>query len=87
MDQLTLDFEPGLTERFPDIEDVLIATVYSGKKAHKSIAYDLDESPSGLTRKLKGDLEFPISKLPALIKSTNDFKLFVLKRLDFLQVR
>lgn len=72
MDQLTLDFEPGLTERFPNIEDVLVASVYSGKKPHKTIAYDLDESPSSLTRKVKGDLEFPVSKLPALIESTED---------------
>lgn len=72
MNQLTLDFEPGLTERYPNIEDVLVASVYSGKKPHKTIAYDLDESPSSLTRKVKGDLEFPVSKLPALIESTGD---------------
>lgn len=72
MDQLTLNFEPGLNERYERIEDVLVATVYSGNKQHKAIAYDLDESPSGLTRKIKGDLEFPVSKLPDLIESTGD---------------
>lgn len=73
MDQLTLDFEPGLTDRFQRIEDVVVHTVYSGDKPQKAIAYDLDESPSSLSRKVKGDLGFPISKLPALIDSTGDF--------------
>ncbi len=70
--QLTLDFDPGVRERFPQFEDTLVHVVYSGLKPQKSIAYDIDESPSSLARKVKGDLAFPAHKLPDLIRSTED---------------
>ncbi len=70
--QINLELEPGLLDRFETLEDTIIYSVYSGRKMQKSIAYDLDESPSSLTRKVKGDLEFPVSKLSALMECTGD---------------
>lgn len=72
MEQISLDFEPGFTDRFETLEDVLVSMVYGGRKRHNAIAMDLDESPSSLTRKIKGDLDFPVRKLSALIESTGD---------------
>lgn len=50
--QLSLDFEPGLTERYPRLIDAVRAQVYQCGKALKVIAADMDLSQSDLSRKL-----------------------------------
>lgn len=74
MKQLDISFQPGLTEQFPDIMSVVRHMVYGGTKSQKSIAYDLDESPSKLSRQLAegGDIRFPLERLPNLIDVTDD---------------
>lgn len=57
--QFTLDFEPGLTERFKSWDEVLAASVYGSRKGLNSVAADLDMSPSELTRRLNPDTDDP----------------------------
>lgn len=50
--QLTLDFEPSLPERFPSLRDYVRHRVDIAARPIKSIAGDMDLSPSMLSRKL-----------------------------------
>lgn len=57
--QYTLDFEPGLTDRFKTFDEVLAAAVYGSRKGLNAVAGDLDMSPSELTRRLNPDADDP----------------------------
>jgi hypothetical protein len=57
--QFTLDFEPGLTDRFKTFDEVLAATVYGSRKGLNAVAGDCDMSPSELTRRLNPDADDP----------------------------
>jgi len=74
--QLALDFEPGLTERYPSLLDACRATAYASGKAMKAIAADMDLSQSDLSRKLAGNPDdprrFSVDEMVALIESTGD---------------
>lgn len=76
--QLSLDFEVGLTARFPHWEDVLAAAVYGSKKGLNGVAADLDMSPSELTRRLNRNTDDsrPLRAEDAIgiIHSTNDLR-------------
>ena len=77
MEQLEIDFEPGLTEHFPSFHDCVKAAVYDCGRAFKVIAADLDMSSSRLSRMLnEGDegIHFPIHRLPELIAATGDLR-------------
>jgi hypothetical protein len=50
--QLNLDFQPGLTARFPRWEDTFVHIVYSHRKGLNGVASDLDMSPSELSKRL-----------------------------------
>lgn len=50
--QLTLTFEPGLSDRHLTLRDVMAAQVYS--RGHGRVANLLDIAPSKLTEKLAG---------------------------------
>lgn len=50
--QLTLSFEPGLSERHKSLKSVVREGVYSHQRPIKAIAADMDLSESDLTRKL-----------------------------------
>jgi hypothetical protein len=50
--QLTLDFEPTIAERFSTLRDFIRYRVDGAAKPIKSIAGDMDLSPSLLSRKL-----------------------------------
>lgn len=52
MGQLRLDFEPGLTERYPRWEDTFTTAVYSSRKGLNGVAADCDQSPSELSKRL-----------------------------------
>lgn len=56
MDQLTINFEPGLRERYPTIYHVLRAMAERSGRPMKSIAADMDMSASDLSRRLNADL-------------------------------
>jgi len=76
--QVELQLQPGLVDQFPDFRDVVKASVYSCGRAFKSIAADMDMSVSELSRKLNDNpsdpVNFPLHRLPELIKATSDMR-------------
>lgn len=76
MQQFDLDFDGGLTDRFPDFRECIQASVHGCGRQMKAVAADLDMSPSELTRKLSHNpndpVHFPVCRLPDLIKATGD---------------
>lgn len=76
MNQLTIDFQPGLVEQFPAFMDCVRASVYGCGRQFKGIAADLDMSVSELSRKLaenpSDNVNFPLQLLPSLVAATGD---------------
>lgn len=74
--QMSIDFTPGLLEQYPDLMDCVRAAVYGCGKPLKIIAADCDLSESGLSRRLANNpddqVHFPLHKLPALVRATDD---------------
>lgn len=70
--QLTLEFEPGLTDRFRSVLDCLAAGVYH--RGLKRVAADLDKAPGNLSRELSGDSDrhFSVEALERYIQTQND---------------
>lgn len=50
--QLTLNFEPGMTEAYPTCLEFVSYRIHHQRKPVKIIAADMDYSPSDLSRKL-----------------------------------
>jgi hypothetical protein len=76
--QLTLNFEPGLLQRFPRWEDTFITAVYGSRKGLNDVAADCDQSPSELSKRLShvdGGEPRPLRSADILniLRSTNDF--------------
>jgi hypothetical protein len=57
--QMTLDFQPGLTDRFAGVLDCMRQGAYTHRNPLKTIAADMDMSSSELSRKLSGNPEDP----------------------------
>lgn len=81
MEQTAFDFQPGLTDQFPDFMDCVRESVYGCGRQFKAIAADLDMAPSKLSRMLNNDptdrtstdrVYFPLVMLPALMRATGD---------------
>lgn len=74
--QLTLDFEPGLTEKHPHLLDCVRAAAYTHRNPLKTIAADMDVSQSDLSRKLAGNPDdprrFSLDDLERFIDATGD---------------
>lgn len=74
--QLSLDFTPGLTDRFPTITEAARHAAYASSKPLKAIAADMDQSQSDLSRKLSANPDdvrrLSAEDLVALIHSTGD---------------
>jgi hypothetical protein len=74
--QLTLNFEPTLPERFRSLREYIAHRVQVQAKPAKTIAGDMDMSPSTLSRKLApadGDTQrFNCDDLEAYIQATGD---------------
>ena len=74
--QIELDFEGGLTERYPEFRDLVRASVYGCGRPLKAVAADLDYSPSRLSRMLADNpddpINFPLDRLPDLLQATGD---------------
>lgn len=75
MQQFTLDFQAGLTERFPRWEDTLVHAVYSSRLGLNGVAAKLDQSPSDLCKRLAGEDSRPIRTKDVLgiIEATEDY--------------
>lgn len=74
--QLTLNFEPGLPERFPTLRAFVAHRSTVVAKTPKAQAADMDIAPSTLSRKLnpgEGDTQrFNCDDLEAWLQSTGD---------------
>ncbi len=74
--QLTLDFQPGLTERFGGLLDCVRQGAYTNRNPLKTIAADMDMSQSELSRKLSGNPEDPrrlsVEDLEKYLAATGD---------------
>lgn len=74
--QLTLNFEPALADRYRTLRDYMAHRVQVQAKPAKSIAMDMDMSPSMLSRKLSpgdGDTQrFNVDDLESYIQTTGD---------------
>ena len=71
-----LEIPDGLSDRFSTILEVVRAGAYSNQKPLKTIAADMDVSPSDLSRKLANNPDdprrFTVHDLEAYIQSTGD---------------
>lgn len=74
--QLTLDFRPGLTERYESTLECVRAGVHGNEKPLKTIAANMDLSPSDLSRKLATNPDdprrFTVADLERYIEATGD---------------
>jgi len=74
--QLTLNFEPALPERFSTLREFIAHRVQVQAKPAKTIAMDMDMSPSTLSRKLSpsdSDTQrFNVDDLEAYFRNTGD---------------
>lgn len=74
--QLTIDFEPGLTERHDTLLDCVRECAYTNRNPLKTIAADMDLSQSELSRKLANNPEDPrkmsVGDLEKFIVATGD---------------
>ncbi len=70
--QLTLEFEPGLMERFSSLDECVAAGVYH--RGLKRVAGDLDKAPGNLSRELAGDSDrhFSTRALERYIQTQGD---------------
>lgn len=57
--QLTLDFEPGLAERHETLLACVRQCAYTHRNPLKTLAADMDQSQSDLSRKLAGNTDDP----------------------------
>lgn len=72
--QFDLDFDGGLTQRFPEFMDCVRDSVYGCGRQFKAIAADLDMSASDLSKRLSqsADVHFALTRLPELLASTGN---------------
>lgn len=78
MQQMTLNFAPGLTAQYRSLREVSAASVYASRKGVAAVAGDLDMSPTDLTKRLNIDGAEPrplrVEDLDNIITSTGDFR-------------
>lgn len=74
--QLTLDFQPGLTEMYDSALACVRARVHQQGRPLKSVAADMDLSQSELSRKLAGNpndpRHFTLADLERYVSATGD---------------
>lgn len=74
--QMTLNFDAGLADSYPTCREYVAARVHQIGRLQKSIAADMDYSPSDLSRKLAQSPEdsrrFTLDDLERYIEVTND---------------
>jgi hypothetical protein len=70
--QLTLDFTPGLTERYRSLRDCVATGVY--QRGLSSVAIDLNEAPGNLSVQLSEDgaRKFGIEQFEKYLEKTGD---------------
>jgi hypothetical protein len=73
VNQLTLDFEPGLSDRYPSFRECVASSVY--RYGLTNAAIDLDKAPGNLSVELSAD--------PARKFGIEDFEKFLTTSRDF----
>lgn len=70
--QLTLNFEPGLIDRYGSLRECVATGVY--QRGLKRVAIDLDQAPSNLSVQLSEDhsRNFSVDSLERYIEKTGD---------------
>ena len=70
--QLTLDFEAGLTERFPSLRECIATGIY--QRGLGKVAIDLDHAPGNLSVQLSDDStrHFSVDSLERYIEKWGD---------------
>lgn len=71
--QLTLNFEPGLSERYPSFRECVASSIY--RYGLTNAAIDLDKAPGNLSVELSAD--------PARKFGIEDFERYLAKSRDF----
>lgn len=71
--QLTLDFEPGLTDRHRNLRDCIAASVY--RRGLTTCAIDLNESPGNLSNQLSEESQrkFGVDDFEKYLEKSKDF--------------
>lgn len=72
--QLMLDFEPGLTERHPNLRACIAAGIY--RRGLGRVAIELNESPGNLTNQLSDDSprKFGVDEFEEHLEKSHDFE-------------
>jgi len=70
--QMTLDFEPGLCDRFQSLRECVATGVY--RRGIGSVAIDLDQAPGNLSVQLSSDnaRHFSVDSLEKYIEKSSD---------------
>ncbi len=78
VNQLTLDFTPGLTAQYRSLREVTAATVYASRKGVAGVAGDIDMAPTDLTKRLNLEGSEPrplrVDDFEGILASTNDYR-------------
>lgn len=71
--QLTLNFEPGLSDRYPCLRDCVASSVY--RYGLTRAAIDLDKAPGNLSVELSADTsrKFGVEELERYLAKSGDF--------------
>lgn len=76
--QFSLDLEPGLTQQFRTLKQVVAAVVYGSRMGLLGVASHCDLSPSALSRMLNENEDdprhLPVDLLPQIIQVTGDLR-------------
>lgn len=76
--QISLDFEPALTEQFRTFKQCLAACVYGSRVGLSGVAIHCDLSPSALSRMLNENEDdprhLPADLVPRIIEATQDYR-------------
>ncbi len=72
--QLTLDFEPGLTSRYRNLRDCVSTSIY--RRGLSTCAIDLNESPGNLSNQLSEDSQrkFGIDDFETHLEKSKDYE-------------
>lgn len=76
MQQFTLDFQPGISERYPRWKDTFVHVVYGSRFGLNGIAAKLDMSPSELSKRLSETEEnrpLRIEDIEGILEATGDY--------------
>lgn len=73
IDQLTLDFEPGLAAKHRNLRDCIATSIY--RRGLSNVAIDLNESPGNLGNQLSDDSQrkFGVDELELYLEKSSDY--------------